>query len=911
MDSIDINMMLTSTPASFLLFLVLLLHESRIFRKVHAQHEKEINSADTDNRRILFNEDSLAFGHEKAGIGISQIGAIQGPPVRVQLDVTTNIPGSRHITPQHISSNWVAKTCYLFNATKTTLDITFDSFHSQNYGNEVLAYEMSYRELYNTHWTPIDSDNGMQKRTEKLVQIVEIRVDQTKQITGGTFRLQLQRMGLLGEDFQKKYNSNTPRIPWAATADELLQVLSQLENVVVDEVRRCDEFGANMDVGHGGYEGWLFGCPYQARGGFKWLIIFNVILDGLALPLLSPFSNELTPKDTWSGPGAQISITHINKGFISPFFCYSDKCTYTATSLRPGTPYSFRVRALTPSGWTDYSKTSEFVSTLEEREPSRPRPPLLSSVGVTKITLQLNKPPLVQNVNIIESEYSNMADNVWIRGPTIVCNSSTSSTLTVNNLVPGASYIFRIRYINDVGPSVYSSPSDFYTTLADINAEIYPLTPEISSVSSSSIDVVVTSKADDNSPYGQVAYKVQYRREDEAKWHSVHDKVVFNPRKQGVNIQEISTLMDNFGKSTTCIGYFWIKTGLVIATEFSKTVSPPIKIDATEEEMAAAIGSIENIKMYNPRITVRRRANTNNGYTWNIEIQGAENVGKFSVHKDTFVAVTAFDNQRNVSSVFIPKGTPVGNCFSSTPVSSQIVQNGNDIIQQKYMTIRISDLMAQRGYYVRTQSIDARGTTGTVSESVFATTAITDEEKSIDFTYILNRLPSSDLDGPRNDVSMRIGPPILSFGLGRIPARQADFHYVGGVGMGGLTGAAGSDGYCVAILYNPKKMAPFTTATFQYTGKTQYLVIPDSTPSYGSIALVTFKCWGAGGAGGKITDLANITDHEIAQGGGAAFAQVTINTKSGDTFEITVGGGGQTQIGEIGGQGGFNGGKSL
>jgi hypothetical protein len=96
-----------------------------------------------------------------------------------------------------------------------------------------------------------------------------------------------------------------------------------------------------------------------------------------------------------------------------------------------------------------------------------------------------------------------------------------------------------------------------------------------------------------------------------------------------------------------------------------------------------------------------------------------------------------------------------------------------------------------------------------------------------------------------------------------------------------LTGEKGADGYCVAILYNAKKLAPFNTVTFKFTEQPQSLVIPESSPSFGSIALVTFKCWGAGGAGGKFTDLVNTTNYEISQGGGAAFAQVTVNTKAG------------------------------
>ena len=884
-----------------ILFLLIILNDAIIFYKVNAQYEK-------DGIKINI------YGHEIAGISVSQPGSIEGPPARVHFDGNLqNIPGARHASS---NVDWVEKTCYLNHVTKDSIEITFDSFHSSD-DVDILAYELSFRELYNTQWTPIENRDNNNKMNEKLKQIIEIRVDQGKQITGGTFRLQLQWKGLLGEDPQDRYNSKTTRIPFAATADEMKQGLGKLENIVIEEVRRCDQFGSNMDEGWGGFEGWLFGCPYQARGGFKWLVIFNVTLSELSLPLLSPFRNELTPRDTWTGTGQQISITHISKGFISPFFCYEDKCKYTAKGLRPGTPYSFRVRALTALGWTDYGRISNFVSTLEEREPSRPRPPMLSSAGVTKITLQLNKPPSVQNVKVIESEYRQKGITSWSIGPKIALNVSAeyfkqTTTLTVENLEPYTTYEFRIRYINDVGPSIFSSSSDVCTTLADMNSEVAPIIPEIADdITAHSIDVIIKPKTSENTPYGKLTYKLQYKREDEMNWHSMRDPVVFIPRKQGVNIQEISTFMDYMGKSQVCTGYFWIKVGLVIATELYETVSPPIKIDASDDEMTHALSQIGVIKKYNPRITVRRRSNTNNGYTWNVEIQGIPNMGKFAVHKDTFVAITTFDKNDGPSGgpkVFVPKGTSLGRCYSANPVSTQILQQGEDVIKQDLIKVRINDLIAQRLYHIRTQFVDQYGTLGAISNAVSATTKATDEESYVDMSYILNGLPRDDWGGPRDDVSMRIGPPILSFGIGQIPAKQSDPHYMAGVGVGGLTGEKGANGYCVAMLYNPKKLAPFTTITFSFTGKPESLVIPESSPTYGSISLVTFKCWGAGGAGGKVTDLVSTTNYEISLGGGAAFAQVTVNIKEGDVFEVNVGGGGETQMGEKGGIGGYNGG---
>ena len=46
--------------------------------------------------------------------------------------------------------------------------------------------------------------------------------------------------------------------------------------------------------------------------------------------------------------------------------------------------------------------------------------------------------------------------------------------------------------------------------------------------------------------------------------------------------------------------------------------------------------------------------------------------------------------------------------------------------------------------------------------------------------------------------------------------------------------------------------------------------------------ILTFKCWGAGGGGGKLSDLTSLADSTVlSQGGGGAFAQVSLSLNLG------------------------------
>ena len=80
--------------------------------------------------------------------------------------------------------------------------------------------------------------------------------------------------------------------------------LGKLTNVKLFEIRRCDEAGDDSK-GLGSFEGWSFGCPHlgQGKGGFTWMIIFDVPMREQSLPNLQIYRNEILPRNAYSGAG--------------------------------------------------------------------------------------------------------------------------------------------------------------------------------------------------------------------------------------------------------------------------------------------------------------------------------------------------------------------------------------------------------------------------------------------------------------------------------------------------------------------------------------------------------------------------------------------------------------------------------
>ncbi len=539
-------------------------------------------------------------------------------------------------------ANWQLSAPTLTLPTLSSLQVEFEPFVPQSSG-ETIAYEVAYRSIFNSHWELVD-DIGSAGNSVRVAQVVSIRVDDSAVVNSGSFKLSLTRNGLIETDMEH-VSAHTTDIPWNADAATFKEALSALSIVDVYEVKRCDEFD------HGGYDSWYFGCPYGDRGGYRWLVVFEVPKNGQFLPVLHQYRNELTAS-TWTGEGSQVYVFQLKSGMVSPSLCTDSKCRYNITNLDSGTLYSVKIRALTStSAWSEYTRASEFYPTVKKVAPARPKPPTLSSVSIHKIALSLETPPQEYNVYRIESQYRHVYDDksdVWTDGPYI--NLLTASqkhdyVMELSDLMPKSSYQFRVKYLNDVGYSAYSNPSTTYTTLVDEYAVITPKAPLIrssvdnigsllasddlsalndfeSAVGATWADVTALSISSDDSVTGKQVYRLEYKQSSEKSWHQTADPIVFTPRSEGVEVQEISSRSDDFGENGVCVGNFWLKLGNPEYTNIYEYVTPPIAFDASSDEVRQALYQIGKIKRENPTIYVRRRANSYNGYTWTVEIHG-------------------------------------------------------------------------------------------------------------------------------------------------------------------------------------------------------------------------------------------------------------------------------------------------
>ena len=539
-------------------------------------------------------------------------------------------------------ADWQLSAPSLTLPTLSSLQVEFTPFVPNSNG-ETMAYEVAYRSIFNTHWDLVDSI-GSDGNSVRVAQVVTVRVDENAVVNSGSFKLSLTRNGLIETDMEH-VNAHTSDIPWNADAATLKEALGALSIVDVYEVKRCDEFD------HGGYDSWFFGCPYGDRGGYTWLVVFDVPKNGQFLPVLHLYRNELTAS-TWTGTENQVYVFQLKNGMVSPSLCSENKCRYNITNLDSGTLYSVKIRALTSTSvWSDYTRASEFYPTVKKVAPARPKPPTLSSTSIHMIALSLEAPPQDYNVFKIESQYRHVSDSkldAWSDGPYINLLTGSQNhdyVIVLSDLMPKSSYQFRVKYLNDVGYSVYSNPSATYTTQVDEYSVITPRAPLIrssidnidallasddlssihdyeSAVGANWADVTALSVSSDDSVSGRQMYRLEYKQKSEKSWHQTADPIIFTPRSEGVEIQEISSRSDDFGDNGVCVGNFWLKLGNPEYTNIYEYVTPPIAYDASSEEVRKALYQIGKINRENPIIYVRRRANSYNGYTWTVEIHG-------------------------------------------------------------------------------------------------------------------------------------------------------------------------------------------------------------------------------------------------------------------------------------------------
>lgn len=772
-----------------------------------------------------------------------------------------------------------------------SISVHFPEYISSN--GIVDAYELSFKSTFDSSWM-IYSNLGSSGENITEAQIISIRVDKGKTITKGTFTLAIIYDNLIPDDFE--HAARTPPISFDATASQFKTALSALAGIEVKTVVRCDEFG-NSTHSFGGFDGWFYDCPYQEQGGYRWLVVIDVLARNTGFPLLYPFRENLGK--TWSSNTEQVSITRIRHG-ISPQLCTHGVCTILVQKLDEGTPYLFRYRAHTSAaGWTQYSETSNPVTTLARRIPPKPRVPVPQSSMLTSITYLIQSFPRLLSVSKFDSQYRIVGDIDWKSGPTLILDDVNASKgdflgpdselsakmypMIFDNLSPGTFYEVRVRAWNPQGVGPFSSISSAYSTQDDQYDKPVVEPPQVVSkeVTDTSIGVYITAHPDSSGELSTENYLVQYKPSSSTRWLN-HTKVFdLTVRKQGVEVQEIEIRADS---KNGCTGHFWLQLPGMLPSLIETAVTTPIPFSATEGQFNAAISSIPRIAKSNARVTTQRRLNQFNGYIWTLNIEGMGNVARFTPSRNTLINADGS-----------------GDCWTGagSVISTRTIKDGDELLFNASQHVSITGLREQRSYDIRVVRIDLNDATQIYSNHVTVVTAQSSkvtENDSKENQYIdsLNpTLPGSYAEGASWNRA----------------ARTLDFNYAVGSANGGATGQKGSDGSCVLSLFRPGLTQPYTTKYFFFTGKEEEFIVPDIESQYHPIRRLTVKCWGGGGGGGLVPyiDYQDAAD-SIASGGGGAFAQATIVVNSGDKLKILVAGGGMPPLAEFGGAGGFGGG---
>lgn len=870
---------------------------------------------------------------------------------------------------------WAQNPPIMLSQTFSSIEIGFNEAIGVTNRDEILAYEVSYKSLSDSSWTVSPNNFGSYDVNISFSQIVSVRVDNGKEIPAGSFfQLGLERSQLLAEDMEAA--ARTAFIPYDATASVMKSALQQLKGVEIQEVKRCDEFAPTGDtsVGYGGTNSWTFGCPYRSRGGYRWLIVFKAPRSGIYVPPLFSYFTSLGTS-TWSGPGPQVAVFPMKSGMIHPSVCSITTflCRKNITSLEEGTSYMFKVRHLSEySGWSHTTSTSPLFTTLQRRIPPRPRPPTLYSANSTSLVLQILDPAPEYSILEFQAQYQSPSlSSTWTQGPSfspfVNRKHGTLLVFSIIGLTPATDYSIRLRQRNDVGWSVWSPASPLFTTL--LTSSSYPTRPPAPlidplSIGSTWIKATLFSDPSPLVPLGALSYRLQYRSEEEEKlaslqqsfsdptsssinqqvdqnWHNLASSVVsFSARTEGVAIQEVSTRSNGV---KGCDGYFWLRLGLTEATNQVATVSSPLRYDASVEEMKAALLAIGNINSFQPRIAVHRRLNSFNGYTWKIEIQGMGDITRLQLFRHTLVLIpsnTAYNPNMTFSSSSSTTSTQP--CYAGAdPVTTSTVQQGGDQFHSQSQTVQVAGLQPERTYRFRVIQILPDGSVGPVSNITSCTTLSPTEEQRRLSIGVMERTGVEQSGLPRSAG----GPATVVAGIQGTPAKTSDPSYPStanilvttssssltsfrsNIGRGGHSGEDGGPGYCIVSLHSSRLPQPFQAQEYLFSGGSgswQQLAIPAATPSEGGIDWVSFKCWGAGGGGGKITDLVSFSSGNdtfgsnttstlpdpslFSIGGGGGFAEISVAVQGGDIFSIFVGGGGQCAQGTQGGLGGAGGG---
>lgn len=170
--------------------------------------------------------------------------------------------------------------------------------------------------------------------------------------------------------------------------------------------------------------------------------------------------------------------------------------SYVCKGLIPGTTYAFTVRAYDIAG--NYSMQSNSISaetTADTSSPSVPTSLKASSVTETEVSLT----------------WIASSDNVKVKGYEVFCDgikagTTTKTSYTGKNLLPGTSYTYTIKAVDIVGNMSGSSNPLKVTALKDLQAPTAPTKLKVNSVKGSSVSLSWTASTDNIKVKGYFIY---------------------------------------------------------------------------------------------------------------------------------------------------------------------------------------------------------------------------------------------------------------------------------------------------------------------------------------------------------------------------------------------------------------------
>ena len=710
----------------------------------------------------------------------------------------------------------------------------FDEYSSAD-GATNIAYELSYRSLVSGIWS-VSQDSVLPR---DVVYLVQVKVDPGKTIASGFFRLGYGHSSDLPPDNDAPTYSSA--IPFDASPAQFTAALSSLQGIQVSQVTRCQEGYADLAVP----------CPFASQGAFQWLVYLD---QPIALET-NLYVLGWSLGDTWTGVGPQVQISRFQLGMVASNQCIAGTCRRNVTGLRPAMGYSFRVRVLTTGGWSEYSPSSNYVSTLEARAPSRPAAPSLIAVYNNYASLSTATPPSVEGVTTALSQYRIVGTGAWINGPDVQFLSDRGyEILSVGPLSVGVYYEVRVQTLNHFGLSPQSSASQPFQLNEFIVSNLS--IDSLFSITGITYDVAnISVHADPRIILGTNVFKIQYRSPFDVDWILGSNLATLTSSIPGVLKQNISSRKDN---GIDCNGYFKLSLGTVDPTFLDDSVTPELAFDASVIAIKEALEGLRLVKENSlpVNIIVTQRINEFNGFTWTVELHQLDPGATLQLFRSIFSSNSG------------------ESCFSfGSTVVIDLVSDGTPTFLHPSAVILVGSLRQQTPYKFRLVVTDKDGNS-VYSGAKNATTAV--------------QLIEANVEGQTTQLSLSstfnrvVGGSETKAASGQAPANDNDMYYREGVATGGNLGSSGGSGLCLAIKHDLYKVYDFSLRYYFYDGHPQGLSVPSTVSD---TSLLTFKCWGGGG-GGAFSSL----------GGGGGFAQITVRTKGGDIFLISVAGGGRSLV---------------